>query len=112
MSPDEIEARKYGRFSMIDSGLIYTEFDINIHVIDPFEIDKEWQDNLSIDPGLSNPLSCHWYARDYDGNIYVVAEHFAENKTIEYHSQKIKEISKRLNCGYNTVCRRLGMKDY
>lgn len=97
MSPDEIEARKYGRFSMIDSGLIYTEFDINIHVIDPFEIDKEWQDNLSIDPGLSNPLSCHWYARDYDGNIYVVAEHFAENKTIEYHSQKIKEISKRLN---------------
>lgn len=97
MPADEIESRKYGRFSAKDLGLIYTEFDENIHVIEPFEIPQDWQDNLSIDPGLSNPLSCHWYARDYDGNIYVIAEHFAENKTIEYHSQKIKEISNSLN---------------
>lgn len=97
MSKDEIESRKYGRFALIDSGLIYTEFDPNIHIIQPFKIPEDWQDNLSIDPGLSNPLSCHWYAKDYDGNIYVVAEHFASNKTIEYHSEKIKEISKSLN---------------
>ncbi len=97
MSKDEIESRKHGRFSSIDSGLIYTEFDVNTHVITPFEIPKEWQDNISIDPGLSNPLSCHWYAKDYDGNVFVIAEHFAENKTIEYHSEKIKEISKKLN---------------
>lgn len=97
MSKDEIESRKYGRFALIDSGLIYTEFDPNIHIIQPFKIPEEWQDNLSIDPGLSNPLSCHWYAKDYDGNIYVVAEHFASNKTIEYHAEKIKEISKILN---------------
>lgn len=97
LSAEEIESRKYGRFCAKDLGLIYTEFDTNIHVIEPFKIDKEWQDNLSIDPGLSNPLSCHWYARDYDGNVYVVAEHFAENKTIEYHAQKIKEISQKLD---------------
>jgi hypothetical protein len=52
---------------------------------------------ISIDPGLSNPLSCHFYARDYDDNIYVIAEHFAENKTIEYHAEKIKEIANHLN---------------
>lgn len=97
MSSDEIESRKFGHFSAKDTGLIYSEFDVNIHVIEPFEIDKDWQDKLSIDPGLSNPLSCHWYARDYDGNIYVIAEHFAENKTIEYHAQKITEISNKLN---------------
>lgn len=97
MSSDEIESRKYGKFSAKDSGLVYGEFDTNIHVIEPFHIDADWQDTLSIDPGLSNPLSCHWYAKDYDGNIYVIAEHFAENKTVEYHSQKIKEISKQLN---------------
>ena len=34
----------------------------------------EWQDTMSIDPGLNNPLSCHWSACDYDGNVYVVAE--------------------------------------
>ena len=97
LSTDEIESRKYGRFSCIDSGLIYTEFDSNIHVIEPFDIPLDWQDNISIDPGYSNPLSCHWYARDYDGNVYVIAEHYEENKTIEYHSSKIKEISQWLN---------------
>lgn len=97
MSSDEIESRKYGRFSAKDCGLIYSEFDANIHVIEPFKIEPDWQDTLSIDPGLSNPLSCHWYARDYDGNIYVIAEHFAENQTIEYHASKIKEISNKLN---------------
>lgn len=97
MSHEEIECRKYGRFSSFDSGLIYSEFDINIHVITPFDVPEDWQDNISIDPGLNNPLSCHWYARDYDGNIYVVAEHYEDNKTIEYHADKIKNISKLLN---------------
>jgi phage terminase large subunit-like protein len=97
MPSEEIESRKNGKFTSIDMGLIYPEFDVNIHVISPFDIPKDWQDTISIDPGLSNPLSCHWYARDYDGNVYVVAEHFADNKTIEYHAEKIKEISKTLN---------------
>lgn len=97
MSQDEIESRKFGKFTAIDSGLIYSEFDVNVNVIQPFKIPEEWQDTLSIDPGLSNPLSCHWYARDYDDNIYVIAEHFAENKTIEFHANKIKEISNSLN---------------
>ena len=93
MSADEIESRKFGRFSGIDAGLVYTEFDINVNVIEPFAIPNDWQDTLSIDPGLNNPLACHWFARDFDDNIYVVAEHFDQNKTLEYHAQKIKEIS-------------------
>ena len=97
LSSDELESRKYGRFTANDIGIVYSEFDINIHVIEPFDVPNDWQDNISIDPGLSNPLSCHWYARDFDDNIYVIAEHFEENKTIEYHSNKIKEISKNLN---------------
>ena len=97
MSSDELESRKFGKFSSIESGLIYTEFDISIHVIEPFNIPEEWQDTLSIDPGLSNPLSCHWYAQDFDGNVYVVAEHYEANKTIEYHAEKIYDISNKLN---------------
>lgn len=96
LSPDEIENRKYGRFSFYNSGLVYPEFDVNVNVIEPFSIPFEWQDNISIDPGLTNPLSCHFYARDYDDNIYVVAEHFADNKTVEYHSKKIRDIANSL----------------
>ena len=90
-----LDARKYGRFSD-GEGLVYPEFDEAVHVIAPFKIPPEWQDTISIDPGLNNPLSAHWYAVDYDGNIYVVAEHFAAGKDIDFHAGRIKEISKRL----------------
>lgn len=95
LSDDALESRRYGRFKS-SSGLVYTEFDENVHVVEPFHIPKEWYDTISIDPGLNNPLSAHFYAVDYDGNVYVLAEHFEAGKDVFYHSQKIKEISDRL----------------
>ncbi len=97
MSESELASRKDGKFELKDCGLVYPEFDTTINVIEPFSIPKDWQDTISIDPGLNNPLSCHWYARDYDDNIYVVAEHFEAGKTIEYHAEKIKNISAKLS---------------
>ena len=96
LSIDQLDSRRYGRFKQ-NSGLVYPEFDENIHVIEPFNIPLDWQDKLSIDPGLNNPLSCHWYAVDYDGNVYVVAEHFEAGRDVKHHADKIKEISNRLN---------------
>ena len=95
MSADEVEARRYGKFIQ-NTGMVYNEFDENVHVIEPFNIPPQWQDNISIDPGLHNPLSAHFYAVDFDGNVYVVAEHYEAQKTIEYHAQRIKDIAKRL----------------
>ncbi|MBQ9716077.1 MAG: hypothetical protein IJV77_06690, partial [Clostridia bacterium] len=60
----------------------------------------DWQDVMSIDPGLNNPLSCHWYAVDYDGNVYVVAEHYDKDKDIYWHADKIKQQCLRL--GWHT----------
>lgn len=96
LSEDLLESRRYGRFKCSE-GLVYPEFDENVHVVDPFNVPIDWQDNISIDPGLNNPLSAHWYCVDYDGNVYVIAEHFEAGKDITYHSNKIKEISLRLN---------------
>lgn len=96
LSPDQLESRRYGRFRE-SVGLVYPEFDENFHVIEPFsDIPPEWQDVISIDPGLNNPLSAHWYCVDGDDNVYVVAEHFEAGKDVIYHSEKIKEISDRL----------------
>lgn len=95
MSRDELETRRYGRFAGRE-GLVYPEFDPSVHIVKPFTPPISMQDRLSIDPGLRNPLSCHWYARDGDGNVFVVAEHYEAERTIEYHSAKIKEISDEL----------------
>lgn len=96
MSAEELKSREYGEF-MDFGGRVYTEFDENVNVIEPFDVPVEWQDMISIDPGLKNPLSAHWYAVDYDGNVYVVAEHYMSEKDISYHSEQIKSISDQLN---------------
>ena len=97
LSKDLLDSRRYGRFRA-GSGAVYSEFNESIHVLSqPIPIPLDWQDELSIDPGLNNPLSCHFYAVDYDGNVYVVAEHYEAQKTVDYHAKKIKEIAKNLN---------------
>ncbi len=100
LSGDQLESRRYGRFKA-NSGLVYPEFDENVHVIEPFNVPKEWQDMISIDPGLKNPLSAHWYAVDYDQNVYVIAEHYQAEKDIGYHSDRIKKISSELGWKLN-----------
>lgn len=90
-----LDGRKYGKFSR-GAGLVYPEFDAAVHVIAPFAVPEEWQDCISIDPGLNNPLSAHWYAVDWDGNVYVVAEHFAAGKGVDEHARCIKDICARI----------------
>ncbi len=107
MDDRTLQARRYGRFVLDTAGLVYPEFDERIHVIEPFALPKEWQDTLSIDPGLNNPLSVHWYAVDFDGNVYVVAEHYEAGRDIDYHAEAIKKISQRLDWhvdGRGRVC--------
>ncbi|MBQ7227956.1 MAG: terminase family protein [Clostridia bacterium] len=90
LSEDVLESRRYGRF-IKRSGLVYPEFNENVHVIDPFDVPVEWQDCLSIDPGLNNPLACLWFAVDGDGTVFVVGEHYSAGKDIDWHAEKIRE---------------------
>ncbi|MBO5103396.1 MAG: hypothetical protein J6C13_04855, partial [Clostridia bacterium] len=102
LSNEDLDSRRYGKFCA-KGGLVYSEFQQDVHVIEPFAVPLDWYDKISIDPGLHNPLSCHWYAVDYDGNIYVIAEHYEAGQTLEHHANKIKEICKNLSwkAGFN-----------
>lgn len=101
MSSEELESRRYGRF-VGNGGMVYKSFDENVHVIEPFDVPKDWYDTISIDPGLKNPLSAHWYAVDFDGTVYVIAEHYEADRDIEYHSNALHEISNKLNWHRNS----------
>lgn len=94
LSAEELNSRRYGRFGE-SYGLVYSEFDENFNVIQPFEVPHEWYDKISIDPGLKNPLSCHFYATDGE-NVYVIAEHYEAGKDAAYHCKAIKKIAERL----------------
>ncbi|MEG1608647.1 MAG: terminase family protein, partial [Clostridia bacterium] len=96
LSKDTLESRRFGRFSEAE-GIVYKEFDSQKHIVKPFDMPKDWQDNISIDPGLNNPTACLFFAVDYDGVVYVVGEHYASGKDIEYHAQKIFELADKLD---------------
>lgn len=95
MSGEVLDSRRYGNFQS-NGGLVYPEFDPNLHVIEPFDVPFDWQDVVSIDPGLRNPLSAHFYARDFDGNVYVVGEHYFAEKDVDFHAASIKELADKL----------------
>lgn len=96
LDEDTLASRRFGRFCEAE-GIVYKEFDQNRHVIEPFDIPFEWQDNISIDPGLNNPLACLFFAVDYDGTVYVVGEWYMAGKDIDYHAEKIHELAQKLN---------------
>lgn len=96
LSGAELDARRDGKFTFAN-GLVYSNFDEQQNVTEPFDVPTEWYDNISIDPGFHNALSCHFYARDFDGNVYVIAEHFMSEKSVEFHADAIKNIAKKLN---------------
>ena len=95
MDSATLQSRRYGRFAARE-GLVYPEFDERIHVVEPFPVPASWQEIISIDPGLKNPLSAHWYAVDFDGNVYVIAEHYAAGQDVAFHARAIRGISEKL----------------
>lgn len=44
------------------------------HVIEPFEVPREWTIYRSFDFGYAKPFSCAWWAVDYDGRLYRILE--------------------------------------
>lgn len=76
-------------------GLVYKEFNREVHVIEPFDIPEGWSIYRAIDFGSTNPTACLWVAVDSDENIYVFDEHYQTGETIDYHAGIINARSKR-----------------
>lgn len=51
------------------------------HVIDPFPIPSAWTVCRSFDFGYARPFSCGWWAVDYDGRVYRIAELYGCTET-------------------------------
>lgn len=47
---------------------------IGTHVIEPFEIPREWRIYRGFDFGYAKPFSIGWWACDYDGRLYRILE--------------------------------------
>lgn len=75
MHPDEREVRLEGRF-IPKSGLIYKEFDTQLHVVPYFKIPDDWTLVLGIDPHDRTPHAVVFCAINRDHDIFIFDEIF------------------------------------
>jgi len=68
------------------TGLVYKEFERDIHVIKPFDIPETWSIYRAFDFGSTNPTVCIWVAIDTDDNCFIVDEHYRSGETIDFHA--------------------------
>lgn len=66
---------------------------IYTHVIEPFDIPREWRIYRSFDFGYGKPFSCDWWAVDFDGRAYLILQLYGcteiPNEGVKWHPDKI-----------------------
>jgi phage terminase large subunit len=65
----------------------------NTHVIEPFDIPREWMIYRSFDFGYGKPFSCDWWAVDFDGRAYLILQLYGctdiPNEGVKWHPDRI-----------------------
>lgn len=64
-------------------GMIYTEYDPELHLVNPFPIPESWPRYWSLDFGFVNPLVVACWAQDADGRLYRYRELYATQTLVE-----------------------------
>ena len=83
--------RGYEGLWVSGEGLVFEEFQPDIHIIDNFDVPDEWIRFLSIDWGYRNPASCIWWAKDKDGRVYAYKEIYKTKLTQPDFIKMIKD---------------------
>ena len=63
-------------------GVIYEDFDRDVHLINPFPIPADWIRIRAVDFGYTNPFVCQWWALDPDGRLYLYREIYMTHRIV------------------------------
>jgi phage terminase large subunit len=74
-------------------GVVYEEWDTNIHLIDRFDIPADWRRFRVVDFGYTNPFVCQWWAIDNDDCLYRYREIYMTRRTVKTHAEQINRLS-------------------
>ena len=88
-SPEWIERFVHGKWTKM-SGLIYHEFDENVHLVDPFAIPAQWVKFRGNDWGVDAPATAAFWAMSPEGVFYKFDEYEDREKTAEEHADAIQ----------------------
>jgi phage terminase large subunit len=83
---------RHGRWVAAE-GMVYDGWDRSVHLIDRFEIPKDWPRIRSIDFGYTNPFVCQWWAIDPDGRMFLYREIYRTRRLVSDHAKDILRLS-------------------
>ena len=75
-------------------GVIYEDWDPQVHLIDRFPIPAHWRRLRAIDFGYTNPFVCQWWALDEDERMYLYRELYMTRQLVQDHAGRIQELSR------------------
>jgi len=101
---DELTGHLFARWRLGEwssaEGLVYNEFDYDVHIIDRFEIPKTWQRVCVIDFGYTHPFVLQWWAIDGDGRAFMYREIYHTGRLVEDHVKLAKSLTGEENVRY------------
>jgi phage terminase large subunit len=74
-------------------GVIYEDFDREVHIINQFPVPPDWVRFRAIDFGYTNPFTCQWWTADPDGRLYLYREIYMSHRLVEDHARQINAFS-------------------
>jgi phage terminase large subunit-like protein len=95
LSADERKAREHGKFVQL-GGLVYKDFNKDLHVVEPMVPSKDWQWVASLDHGYNNPTAWLWHGISADGSVVTFYEHYEQGMTVDAHAKRVHEINNQL----------------
>lgn len=72
-------------------GQFFQEFKRDIHIVQPFELNKNWKRFLSMDYGL-DMLSVYWYALSPHNDVIVYRELYQPNLNLSQAAKAVSEL--------------------
>lgn len=76
-------------------GMVYDDYDAAIHLIDRFEIPRDWPRVWVVDFGFTNPFCWQQWARDRDGRLYREREIYRTQRLVEDHARDIVKVTEK-----------------
>lgn len=75
-------------------GLVYEDFDTELHLLDRRPIPLDWPRYWSVDFGFTNPFVWQCWAVDPDGRVYLYREIYKTQTLVEDHARHILTLTK------------------
>jgi hypothetical protein len=69
----------------------FPEFDITTHVVQPFDVPRNWLRFRTCDWGYSSAACVLWIAVDFDNNFWVYREHYTQRVTADIFARQVLE---------------------